>query len=324
MRWLVTGGAGYLGAHVVAAMAAAGQDVVVLDDLSTGVPDRVAGHPLVVSSVLDQDAVADALTGAGITGIVHLAAKKTAPESLARPLDYYRQNVEGLRRLLAAAAATGVRAFAFTSSAAVYGTPEASPVGEDAPCRPVNPYGETKVVGEWLVADVARTTGMSFLNLRCFNVAGAASRLLADTHGQDLLQQVADRLDAGVAPLVFGGDHPTPDGSCVRDFVDVRDVADAYVAAAELLASGPAPGLAVNIGRGAGVSVLEMCRLIAAEASSDLAPRVVERRAGDPPAVVADVDRARRLLGWHPRREVREMVRSALAGRAGGRPAPGA
>src|SRR4051794_28387143 len=235
MNWLVTGGAGYIGAHVVAAMCDAGQDVVVLDDLSTGNRDRLSGVPIVEGSVLDQAIVERTLREHAVTGVVHIAGKKQVEESVRRPLLYYRENVEGLRRLLEAATATGVESFVFSSSAAVYGAPDVDLVREDTGCRPVNPYGQTKLTGEHMVADVARAAGMRYAALRYFNVAGAGRPEHADREEANLVPMVFRRLSAGEAPVIFGDDFPTPDGTCIRDFVHVSDIASAHVAAARAL-----------------------------------------------------------------------------------------
>src|SRR3954471_12981566 len=289
MTWLVTGGAGYIGSHVVEAMAASGHGVVVLDDLSTGVVQRVAGRSLEQVAVHDEIALAEVLDRHGVTGIVHLAGKKQVAESVARPLYYYDENVEGLRRLLSAATAHGVESFVFSSSAAVYGAPDVDLVTEDTDCRPVNPYGQTKLIGEWLVDDLARTTGLRVAKLRYFNVAGAGRPELADTVVANLVPQVFDRLEQGLRPRVFGDDYATPDGTCIRDYVHVSDIAAAHVAAATALSTGSVTDVTANIGRGEGVSVHEMCEVIAqvTGASPHLAPEVVDRRPGDPARVVA-------------------------------------
>jgi UDP-glucose 4-epimerase len=318
MTWLVTGGAGYIGSHVVDAMRAAGDDVVVLDDLSSGDPARIAGVPLVEASVLDGERVAAAVREHGVTGVVHLAAKKQVEESVRLPLVYYRENVEGLRVLLEAATANGVTSFVFSSSAAVYGAPDVDLVREDEPCRPVNPYGQTKLVGERMVADVARATGLRSVSLRYFNVVGAARPELADRGASNLVPMVFRRLDQRQAPLVFGDDFPTPDGTCVRDFVHVADIASAHVAAARALAEGRVQALTANIGRGEGISVREMIGVIrevtgtAGEPWSE--PEIVARRDGDPARVVASADRLRDELGWTARYGLAEMVSSAWAG----------
>ena len=318
MTWLVTGGAGYIGAHVVSAMRAAGDDVVVLDDLSTGEEHRIGDVPLVVGSTLDAEFVRRTLVGRGVRGIVHLAAKKAVEESVREPLRYYRENVEGLRVLLEAATTSGVESFVFSSSAAVYGAPDVDLVDEDTPCSPVNPYGRTKLIGEQLVADVAAATGLRYAALRYFNVAGCATPELADRGASNLVPMVFERLAAQQAPVIFGDDYPTPDGTCVRDFVHVSDIASAHVAAARALAGGSVTGLVANIGRGEGVSVREMVSTIRdVTGTGDAAwaePVVRARRPGDPPRVVASADTIERVLGWQARHGVREMVESAWAG----------
>ncbi|MGW6402393.1 UDP-glucose 4-epimerase GalE [Streptomyces sp. NPDC055134] len=316
MTWMITGGAGYIGAHVVRAMQEAGERTVVYDDLSTGVAERVPdGVPLVEASTLDSDAVARTIAGHGITGVVHLAAKKQVGESVERPLHYYRENVEGLPVLLEAVTAGGVPSFVFSSSAAVYGMPDVDLVTEDTPCLPMSPYGETKLAGEWLVRATGRAHGLATASLRYFNVAGAATPELADTGVFNLVPMVFERLTDGEAPRIFGADYPTPDGTCVRDYIHVVDLAEAHVAAARRL-SGAAPGtdLTLNIGRGEGVSVLEMVELINATTGHGTDPVVTPRRPGDPARVVASADRIATELGWAAKRDVRDMVESAWQG----------
>jgi UDP-glucose 4-epimerase len=318
MSWLITGGAGYIGAHVAAAMRAAGEDVVVLDDLSTGEVSRVDGLPVVVGSVLDGPLVQRTLADHGVRGIVHLAAKKQVEESVHEPLYYYRQNVEGLRVLLEAAVATGVGAFVFSSSAAVYGSPDVDVVDEDTIPRPVNPYGTTKLIGEQMVREVAATTDLRHASLRYFNVAGAASPELADRGAANLVPLVFQQLSRRRAPLVFGDDYDTPDGTCIRDFVHVSDIASAHVAAARGLADGRVRALTANIGRGEGVSVREMVAVIRRVTGTDreewAEPVIAPRREGDPARVVASAARIRRELGWTAQHDVEDMVASAWAG----------
>ncbi|WP_228975157.1 UDP-glucose 4-epimerase GalE [Streptomyces sp. DH12] len=315
MTWMITGGAGFIGSHVVRAMTGAGERVVVVDDLSSGRADRLpAGVPLEKGTVLDRDFLDRVLREHTVTGIVHVAAKKQVAESVARPLFYYRQNVEGLRVLLDAAVAAGVGRFLFSSSAAVYGTPDVDLVTEETPCRPINPYGETKLAGEWMVGAVGRTHGMATAALRYFNVAGAAAPELADDGAHNLVPMVFERLTAGRAPLVFGDDYPTPDGTCVRDYIHIEDIAAAHVAAARRLTADPAASLVLNVGRGEGVSVTEMIDVIGEVTGLPAAPEIAPRRPGDPARVVASSDRVRAELGWTARHGVREMVESAWEG----------
>jgi UDP-glucose 4-epimerase len=318
MTWLVTGGAGYIGSHVVAAMRAAGEDVVVLDDLSSGVPARVGDVPLVLADVADGETVARTIREHGVHGVVHLAARKQVEESVRQPLLYYRENVEGLRALLEAATAEGVEQFVFSSSAAVYGAPDVDLVDERTECLPVNPYGRTKLIGEQMLADVAPATGLSYAALRYFNVAGAADPALADRGAANLVPLVFRQLSRRRPPQVFGDDYDTPDGTCIRDFVHVADIASAHVAAAAALVDGRIRALTANIGRGDGVSVHEMVETIRRvtgtgdEAWSE--PVVVPRRAGDPARVVASAELIRRELGWSAAHGVEEMVASAWEG----------
>ncbi|MEU3506956.1 UDP-glucose 4-epimerase GalE [Streptomyces longwoodensis] len=316
MTWLITGGAGFIGSHVVKAMHDAGERVVVLDDLSTGRAERLPdGVPLEVGTVLDRDTVARVLRAHAVTGVVHIAGKKQVAESVERPLYYYRENVEGLRVLLDAAVEAGVDRFLFSSSAAVYGMPDVDLVTEETPCAPINPYGETKLAGEWLVSAVGARHGMATASLRYFNVAGAATPELGDDGVFNLVPMVFERLDAGEAPWIFGDDYPTPDGTCVRDYIHVEDIASAHVAAARRLAADPGARLVLNIGRGEGVSVAEMVGLVQEVAGrTDVRPKVAERRPGDPARVVASADRIHAELGWSAVRGVREMVESAWAG----------
>src|SRR3954449_568172 len=206
MTWLVTGGAGYIGAPVGAAMRDGGAAVIVLDDLSTGDRTRIDGVPLVEGSVLDQPLLERAMREHAVTGVVHIAGKKQVEESVRRPLLYYRENVEGLRRLLEAVTATGIESFVFSSSAAVYGAPDVDPVREDTGCRPVNPYGQSKLVGERMIAGVARATGLRYASLRYFNVAGAGRPDLADRGEANLVPMVFRRIDQRQPPLIFGDD----------------------------------------------------------------------------------------------------------------------
>ncbi|MEU1116736.1 MULTISPECIES: UDP-glucose 4-epimerase GalE [unclassified Streptomyces] len=316
MTWLITGGAGYIGAHVARAMAGAGEDVVVLDDISSGVPQRLpADVPLVKGSSLDGELLRRVFAEYGVRGVVHLAARKQVGESVEQPLRYYRENVGGLTTLLEAVAEAGIKRFVFSSSAAVYGDPpDAELVPEDAPCLPVSPYGETKLAGEWLVRAAGRAHGIGTVCLRYFNVAGAAAPELADTGVFNVIPMVFDRLRRDEAPRIFGDTHPTPDGTCVRDYVHVSDLAEAHLAAARRLAGGAEGDLTVNIGRGRGVSVRELVTLIG-EVSGDTRPaRVEPARAGDSPRAVADARLAAEELGWTARRGVREMVESAWEG----------
>lgn len=249
-----------------------------------------------------------------MTGVVHLAARKQVGESVAEPTLYYQDNVGGLATLLEAVAGAGVKRFVFSSSAAVYGNPDVDLITEGTPCAPMSPYGETKLTGEWLVRATGRAHGISTVCLRYFNVAGAASPELADTGIFNIIPMVFDRLTHGEAPRIFGDDYPTPDGTCVRDYIHVADLAEAHLAAARRLTESASSDLTVNIGRGEGVSVRELLALIAEVTGTTLEPVVEPRRPGDAPRAVASAALAAEQLGWVARREVREMVESAWRG----------
>ncbi|MET7488431.1 UDP-glucose 4-epimerase GalE [Streptomyces sp. NPDC005538] len=315
MTWLITGGAGYIGAHVVRAMTEAGEQAVVYDDLSTGIAERVPdGVPLVVGSTLDAERVARTLADQDVTGVVHLAAKKQVGESVDLPLHYYRENVEGLRVLLEAVTTAGVPSFVFSSSAAVYGMPDVELVTEETPCLPMSPYGETKLAGEWLVRATGRATGLSTASLRYFNVAGAAAPELADVGVFNIVPMVFEKLTENAPPRIFGDDYATPDGTCVRDYIHVVDLAEAHVAAARALQASPGRALTLNIGRGEGVSVREMIDHINAITGYDRPPTVHPRRPGDPARVVASADRIATELGWKAKLDVQDMISSAWEG----------
>ncbi|MEV6264781.1 UDP-glucose 4-epimerase GalE [Streptomyces sp. NPDC051784] len=316
MTWLITGGAGYIGAHVAKAMAEAGERVVVLDDLSTGLEERLPPVvTLVRGSASDREVLDRVLAEHAVTGVVHLAAKKQVGESVEKPLLYYRENVTGLAVLLEAVVAAGVRRFLFSSSAAVYGVPDVELVTEQTPCAPINPYGETKLAGEWLVRAAGKAHGISTACLRYFNVAGAAEPVLADTGVFNVVPMFFDRLTRGEAPRIFGDGYPTPDGTGVRDYIHVADLADAHLAVARHLDAGPiGEDLTVNIGRGEGVSVRRLAELVGEVTGLRTEPVVEAPRPGDAARAVASAGRMEAELGWKARHTMREMVESAWEG----------
>ena len=309
--WLVTGGAGYIGSHVIRALTAAGMGAVVVDDLSHGLAARVPdGIPLIVARLQDRSRMAEVIREYGVTGVIHLAALKAAGESVEQPLEYYSENVGGMIDLLAVMREEGVRNFVYSSSAAVYGTPSSNPVLESAPLVPDNPYGETKVVGEWLARDAGTAWGLSWVALRYFNVAGAGADDLGDNSVNNLVPMVFAALDEGRHPQIFGDDYPTPDGTCIRDYIHVVDLAEAHVAAARLCEA-TRVAEAFNVGRGEGSSVREVMDVISEVVGRDVAAQVAARRPGDPPATYADTEKIRQVLQWQANRDLTDMVASA-------------
>jgi len=309
--WLVTGGAGYIGAHVVRALLASGYQCVVFDDLSTGRKSRVPSDAVFVEGTLhDRGQVLRALTAHNVTGVVHLAAKKAAGESVHMPEYYFRENVSGTTTLLEAMVEAGVLNLVYSSSAAVYGTPQMNPVTESAPLNPESPYGQTKVIGEWQARDAQIAHGMSWASLRYFNVAGAGADVLGDTSVNNLVPMVFAALERKEAPRIFGDDYSTPDGTCIRDYIHVSDLAQAHVAAAQLVEKGRCSAV-FNVGTGRGYSVREVMDTISDVVGFDVAAVVVDRRAGDPPATYADTSAVNTALGWHATEDLHAMVSSA-------------
>ena len=325
MSWLVTGGAGYIGAHVVRALAAAGLPPVVLDDLSSGhsgfVPD---GTPVVRGSILDRPLVLRILTEHSIEGVIHVAGFKYAGVSVTRPLHTYEQNVEGTRVILEAMAAAEVTNLVFSSSAAVFGTPDVALVTEDLPKRPTSPYGESKLIGEWMIRDQAVATAGSthplrHTSLRYFNVVGSGDPTVYDTSPHNLFPLVFEALLDERVPRVYGDDYATPDGTNVRDYVHVADIAAAHVAAAERLRTGRSIESAYNLGSGDGLSVRQIMDAMARVTEIAFTPDIAPRRAGDPDRIVATGELAARDLDWKMRYSIDEMVRTGWEARTAAR-----
>lgn len=309
--WLVTGGAGYIGNHVTRALLASGRGVVVFDDLSTGHAQRIPdGAVFVRASVADRDALVAAFIEHRVDGVIHLAAKKAPAASIDTPLHYYRENVGGIITLLEAMAEAGVSRIVHSSSAAVYGTPASNPIDESAPIKPESPYGETKAVSEWVVRAEGVATGLRWMALRYFNVAGSGSDELGDTSVNNLIPMVFEALEQERAPQIFGDDYPTPDGTAIRDYIHVVDLADAHVAAAAHLEQHHA-AQALNVGRGVGASVREVMDVISEVIGADVHPVVVARRPGDPEDSTAATARIREVLGWQAELDLTDMVTSA-------------
>jgi UDP-glucose 4-epimerase len=312
MTWLVTGGAGYIGSHVVAALRAASMPSVVVDSLSSGhrefVPDDV---PFVHGNILDAELMARTMLDHGVTGVIHLAGFKYAGVSVQEPLLTYEQNVTGTAELLKAMELAGVDKLVFSSSAATYGTPSGDIVTEDTPTRPESPYGESKLIGEWLIRDQGRARGLQHTSLRYFNVVGSGSPELYDTSPHNLFPIVLRALTSGKTPKIYGTDYNTEDGTCVRDYVHVADLASSHVAAAQALAAGRTLERVYNLGSGDGLSVRQIMTAMAQVTGIDFEPEVGPRRPGDPDRIVADGTLAGRDLDWKMRHSVEEMVASA-------------
>ena len=316
MSWLVTGGAGYIGAHVVRAFDEVGLDAVVVDDLSSGHRGFVRPDvPFVHGSVVDTDLLVEAMKEHDVEGVVHLAGYKYAGVSVERPLHTYVQNVTGTVNLLDAMAQTGVDLIVFSSSAATFGTPDVDLVTEETPTSPESPYGESKLIGEWVIRDQARATGLRHTSLRYFNVVGSGADDLYDTSPHNLFPIVFEMLLAGKTPRINGDDYPTEDGTCVRDYVHVADLAAAHVVAAQRLAEGRALEPVYNLGSGTGSSVRQIMDAIRTVTGIDFTPEVGPRRPGDPARIVATGELAARDLDWQMRHSLEEMVRSAWEAR---------
>lgn len=314
MAWLITGGAGYIGSHVVASARAAGIEVVILDDLSTGFTDRVPeGVPFIQADIADRSQIAKVISDYQITGCVHLAARKQVGESVADPYGYWEWNVSRMITLLETLHDGGVKNFVYSSSAAVYGNPEdgLTPLTEDSVCRPINPYGATKLAGEVLIDSLATIGKLNGISLRYFNVAGAANAVLADRLALNLVPIVLSQRDAGKPVAVFGDDYPTADGTCIRDYVHVVDLAEAHVAAMNYLQAGNAGHTRLNIGTGKGGSVLEVIHGLEAAIGESVEWQGSPRRDGDPTALVADVSAAKRVLNWQAKRTLADICQSA-------------
>ncbi len=313
MTWMLTGGAGYIGAHIVRAFQDAGLRLLVLDDLSSGIRDNVPPDvPFVEASTSDSDVVRAAIREHKVTGVLHLAAKKSVGESVAQPLLYWEQNVAAMRTLLQACTDEGVDRVLFSSSAAVYGNPPTDFVTEKTPTGPMSPYGVTKLAGEWMLRDLAGATDLRWAALRYFNVAGAGEDALGDRSVSNLVPMTFEALTEGRNPKLFGDDYDTRDGSCVRDYIHVVDLAEAHASAAKRL-DDAAIGEVFNVGRGEGVTVKEVFDTAREVTGIDFAVDVVDRRPGDPAAYFADSAKITREIGWTAKLDLRDMVASAWA-----------
>ena len=314
MTWLITGGAGYIGSHVVAAAQAAGRRVVIIDDLSTGFADRVPSDvTFVQADIADQNAVRAIVREHSITGVVHLAAKKQVGESVAQPLMYWEWNVSKMISFLDVLVSENIRNFVYSSSAAVYGNPAdgTTALTELTDCKPLSPYGATKLAGEVLIESLTAIDKLSAVSLRYFNVAGTADKSLADRLALNLIPIALTLLNENKSVTVFGSDYPTEDGTCIRDYVHVADLAEAHVAAMAHLESVTGGHTRLNIGTGTGASVLDIVHGIERCANRKVSWSDTGRRAGDPVAVVASIEQAKSVLGWQSTRSLDDIIQSA-------------
>ena len=324
---LVTGGAGYIGSHVVRQLGERGEPVVILDNLSTGFRDSILSGTLVVGDTGDMDLVGRILREHNIESVLHFAAHTIVPESVADPLKYYRNNTSNSRNLLESCALAGVRHFIFSSTAAVYGMPQGDLASEDTTLAPINPYGTSKLMTEWMLRDLAAATALRHVSLRYFNVAGSDpdGRIGQSTRNATLLTKVACEHVVGkrASISIFGTDYPTPDGTGVRDYIHVEDLAGAHLKALDYLRNNGA-SVTLNCGYGHGYSVRQVLDAVQRVSGVPLNIKELPRRAGDPPSLIAATTRIREVLGWTPRfDDLDAIVRSALnwekklAGKAG-------
>ena len=313
---LVTGGAGYIGSHTVLQLVARGERVVVLDDLSTGFRQAVRDAPLIVGNVGDRKLIDQLLAEHGVDTIIHFAAHTIVPESVANPLKYYGNNTCATRSLLEAASQAGVKHVVFSSTAAVYGIPATGLASEESPTAPINAYGTSKLMSEWMLRDLCAVTSMRHVALRYFNVAGSdpEGRIGQSTRAATLLVKVACEAAVGKRQFlsVFGTDYPTPDGTGVRDYIHVEDLASAHLNALAYLRAG-GKSLVANVGYGHGYSVREVLSSVEKMAGLKLDVREEPRRAGDPPSLVAKCDTVRQVLKWQPKLDdIDTIVRTSL------------
>ncbi len=316
MSILVTGGAGYIGSHVVRQLRERNENVVVLDNLSTGFRSAVLDAPLIVGDTGDRELVGRILREHGVETVMHFAAHTVVPESVSNPLKYYGNNTCSTRSLLEACSAAGVKHFVFSSTAAVYGIPEGGIAAEDSPTQPINPYGTSKLMSEWMLRDLAAASSLRYVVLRYFNVAGSDpnGRIGQSTLNATLLTKVACEAAVGKRPHVsiFGTDYPTKDGTGVRDYIHVEDLASAHIKALDYLRQG-GESQTLNCGYGHGYSVRDVIAMVDRLNGTPIKTIEAPRRPGDPPSLIARADRIRQVLGWAPQYDdLAVIVRSQL------------
>jgi UDP-glucose 4-epimerase len=314
MSVLVTGGAGYIGSHVARLLTEAGTEVIVVDDLSTGKDSRVSGLTSYRIDLAEPSAVptlGELMNKHKVTSVIHLAALKQVGASVENPEEYFNKNLGGQANLLLAMRSAGVKKLVFSSSAAAYGVPDVDLVSEEEISSPINPYGQTKLIGEWMAANAETSWGLRHVNLRYFNVAGAGWDDLADTQVLNLIPIVFEAIRNKSKPKVYGADYNTTDGSCVRDYVHVLDLAQAHIEALRYLEQNQREFNTFNVGTGTGSTVLEVIRQIQKTTGIDFEYEVVARRAGDPARLISDASRIKTTMGWKAKNSLVEIVESA-------------
>ena len=311
---MVTGGAGYIGSHVARLLTEAGTEVIVVDDLSTGKESRVSGLTSYRIDLAEPSAVVtleELMTKHKVDSVIHLAALKQVGASVENPEEYFNKNLGGQANLLLAMRGAGVKKLVFSSSAAAYGIPDVDLVSEDETASPINPYGQTKLIGEWMAANAETSWGLAHVNLRYFNVAGAGWDDLADTEVLNLIPIFFEAINQNNRPKVYGADYNTPDGSCIRDYVHVLDLAQAHIQALDYLEKEKRDYNTFNVGTGTGSTVLEVIHQIQKTTGIDFEYDIVARRAGDPARLIADSSRIETTMGWKANNSLVEIVESA-------------
>jgi UDP-glucose 4-epimerase len=314
MSVLVTGGAGYIGSHVARILRDSGKAVVVVDDLSTGLESRILGITQLNLDISSDHAVPELeafMKDHQVDSVIHLAALKQVGQSVSHPELYFQKNLGGQANLLTAMRNAGVGKLVFSSSAASYGVPDVDLVAEDEPPAPINPYGQTKLIGEWMSANAESAWGLRHVNLRYFNVAGAGWPDLADTQILNLIPIIFAAIESGTKPKVYGNDYSTEDGSCIRDYVHVSDLALAHIRALAYLDQESRPFNTFNVGTGKGSSVLEVIGQIRKTTGIDFEIEIAPRRAGDPARLIADTARIEKVMDWKAKNSLTEIVESA-------------
>lgn len=311
-KWLVTGGAGYIGAHLVIDMVNQGYEVVVLDSMVNGYQERIpAGVDLLQSDIRDEDFIWRLFNSEAFEGIVNLAALKSVEESISNEDLYFSVNFKAVGRLAEIAKNSGIRYFLQSSTAAVYGISGSEEVTEESSTKPISPYGQSKLDAELALNEISGSSNLSSLSLRFFNVLGSANNKLKDFSKDNLVPKVLEKIRNGQQPEIYGDDYPTPDGTCIRDYVHVKDVSMGHLLAIDAMRKGVVPGV-LNLGSGQGYSVKEVINKILEITNSNLTPKVVERRKGDIPKIIASIEKSKRTIGFSPKYDLDSMIRSSI------------